>query len=311
LDEHMRTHSSLAHITGAARGAAIALGNFDGVHLGHQGVIAATRAIAQERGVSVGVAVFEPHPRRFLSPNAAPFRLQTSRQRARAFAQLGVNDLFEIGFDAALTQLSDEDFATHVLSQQIGAAHVSVGFNFRFGRGRMGDAASLRRLGDALGFTVSATAPVASDGVRISSTLIREAIATGDMERAASLLGRVWAIEGVVQHGFARGRGFGFATANLALDDYVRPRFGVYAVRVLVDGGRMPGVASVGLNPTVGALPAPLLEAHIFDFDADLYGKSIEVELARFLREEHSFEDVEAMKRQMFEDARAARAALL
>ena len=290
-----------------ARGAAIALGNFDGVHLGHQGVIASARAAAAARGLDLGVAVFEPHPRRFFNPDAAPFRVQSAPQRARALEMLGVAQVIEIGFDAALTQMSDRAFAETILLERIGAAHVSVGQNFRFGRGRMGDCASLTRLGAELGFSVDAVASVAHDGANISSTMIREALAAGEIARAADLLGRPWAIEGQVQRGFARGRGFGFPTANLGLGEYVRPRLGVYAIRARINGALFPGVASVGINPSVGALPEPVLEAHLFDFDGDLYGKLIEVEFAAFLRDELNFNDLEALKRQMQADAAAAR----
>jgi riboflavin kinase/FMN adenylyltransferase len=294
-----------------ARGAAVALGNFDGVHRGHQAVIAAARAAADALGAQLGVAVFEPHPRRFFQPDAAPFRLQTPRQRARALAELGVQEVFEIGFDAALAQSSDREFAERVLKDCLGARHVAIGADFRFGRGRMGDAASLTHLGGEFGFGVTAVAPVGGE-TKVSSSRVREAIVAGDMAGAAELLGRPWAIEGEVLRGFGRGAGFGFATANLALGDYVRPRLGVYAVRVDVgDGVLLPGVASVGINPTVGALPEPVLEAHLLDFSGDLYGKTIEVELIGFLRDEAKFASVEALKAQMTQDVIAARRALI
>jgi len=294
-----------------ARGAAIALGNFDGVHLGHQAVIASAHAAADELGVALGAAVFEPHPRRFFKPDLAPFRLQSPRQRARALGDVGVEEVFEIGFDAALSQSTDREFAERILRDLLGAAHVSVGADFRFGKGRMGDAASLKKLGAEFGFSVDAVEPVTEGAAKISSTSVREAIAAGVMDKAAAMLGRPWAIEGEVLRGFQRGRDFGFPTANIALGDYVRPRLGVYAVRVdLGDGVLLPGVASVGVNPTVGALPAPLLEAHLFDFSGDLYGRTIEVELAAWLRDEAKFDDVEALKAQMRQDVIDARAAL-
>ena len=295
-----------------ARGAAIALGNFDGVHLGHQAVIASAREVAEARGVALGAAVFEPHPRRFFKPDLPPFRLQTGKQRARALGEAGVTEVFEIGFDAALAQSTDREFAERVLHDLLGASHVSVGADFRFGRGRMGDAASLAALGNEFGFSVDAVSPVIGGGAKISSTAIREAIAAGEMAKAKAMLSRPWAIEGEVLRGFQRGRDFGLPTANLALGDYVRPRLGVYAVRVdLGDGVQLPGVASVGVNPTVGALPQPVLEAHLFDFSGDLYGKHIEVELNAFLRDEVKFENVEAMKAQMREDVIQARRALI
>jgi riboflavin kinase/FMN adenylyltransferase len=303
----LRQHLFGQSVPQSARGASVALGNFDGVHRGHQAVITA----ADDQGAQLGTAVFAPHPRRHFQPEAPPFRLQSDAQRARALQALGVQDLFVIRFDRALAQLSDEAFARDVLYEWIGAAHVCVGADFRFGKGRMGDVDSLRRLGARLGFGVTVVAPVTEAGVRYSSTAIRNALARGAMDEAAAMLTRPWAIEGEVQKGFQRGRGFGFATANLGLADYVQPRLGVYAVRVRLDDcTSLPGVASIGVNPTVGALPAPLLEAHIFDFDADLYGKSIEVELVAFLRDEAHFETVEALKVQMAEDAARARAML-
>jgi riboflavin kinase / FMN adenylyltransferase len=294
-----------------ARGAAIALGNFDGVHLGHQAVIASARAVADERAIAPGAAVFEPHPRRFFKPDLAPFRLQTGKQRARALGDAGVKEVFEIGFDAALAKSTDREFAERVLRDLLGVSHVSIGADFRFGKGRMGDAASLAALGTELGFTVDAVSAVTAGSEKISSTLIRDAIAAGTMDEAWRMLGRPWAVEGEVLRGFQRGAGFGFPTANLSLGDYVRPRLGVYAVRVdLGDGVLLPGVASVGVNPTVGALREPVLEAHLFDFSGDLYGRVIEVEVITFLRDEDKFADVEALKTQMRQDVIDARTAL-
>jgi riboflavin kinase/FMN adenylyltransferase len=294
-----------------ARGASIALGNFDGVHRGHQAVIAAAKANGQTLAAPLGVAVFEPHPRRFFQPDAAPFRLQTPAQRARALAALDVQEVYEIGFDAGVAQSTDREFAERVLRDVIGARHVSVGADFRFGRGRMGDVESLTRLGAEFGFGVTAVAPVGGDA-KISSSGARQAIVAGDMDAAADLLGRPWAIEGEVMRGLARGREFGVPTANLGLGDYVRPRLGVYAVRVdLGDGVLLPGVANVGVNPTVAELPTPQLEAHLLDFSGDLYGRCIEVELIRFLREEAKFANVTELKTQMTQDIIEARRALI
>lgn len=302
----MRTFTPTDAIPNDARGASIALGNFDGVHLGHQAVIASARAA----GGALGVAVFRPHPRRLFQPDAPPFRLENNAQRARALAALGVNNLYEIGFDRALSQLSDREFAERVLRDRLGVGHVSVGADFRFGRGRMGDAESLQGLGTELGFGIDAVAPVGGSA-KISSTAIRDAIVSGDMKAAASLLGRTWAIEGEVRKGFMRGRTLGFATANVGLGEYVRPKFGIYAVRAhLGDGVTRDGVASVGINPTYTDVTEPLLEAHLFDFDADLYGRTIEVELIAFLRAEAKFENADALARQIAEDAAAARALL-
>ena len=302
----MRVHAPTSAIPDDAKACAIALGNFDGVHLGHQAVLSDARA----HGARLGVATFHPHPRRFFQPDAPPFQLQTRAQRARALKALGVEEVFEIGFDAALAGSTDEEFAQAVLHDALGARHVSVGADFHFGRKRMGDVASLKALGRRFGFGVGAVAPVGEAGARYSSTAIRQAIEAGDMETAAAQLSRPWAIEGAVQRGFQRGRGFGFATANVALGDYLRPRLGVYAVRVRLGEDWRDGVASVGVNPSVGALPEPLLEAHLFDFDAELYGQSIEVALIAFLRDEAHFADVDALKAQMAKDADAAKAAL-
>ena len=261
--------------------------------------------------MALGVAVFEPHPRRFFKPDAAPFRLQSSKQRARALSELGVEEVFEIGFDTALARSSDRDFAERVLRDLIGVTHVSVGADFEFGKGRCGNAASLAKLGEDFGFTVDAVEPVGG-AHKVSSSAIRDAIGRGDMGEATELLTRPWAIEGEVLKGFQRGRTLGFPTANVALGDYVRPKLGVYAVRVDVgDDSLLPGVASVGVNPTVGALPEPLLEAHLFDFSGDLYGKTIEVELIAFLREEARFDSLGELKRQMTQDVIDARRALI
>lgn len=307
----MPTLGPSSTIPNDARGAAIALGNFDGVHAGHQAVIESARDVAEEEDVALGVAVFEPHPRRFFKPDIAPFRLQTPRQRARALSEMGVEEVFEIGFDAALAASTDREFAERVLRDLIGVTHVSVGADFEFGKGRCGNAASLTKLGEELGFTVDAVEPVGGDH-KVSSSAIRDAIARGDMAEATDLLTRPWAIEGEVLKGFQRGRTLGFPTANVALGDYVRPKLGVYAVRVDVgDDALLPGVASVGVNPTVGALPEPLLEAHLFDFSGDLYGKTIEVELIAFLREETHFDSLGELKRQMTQDVIDARRALI
>jgi riboflavin kinase/FMN adenylyltransferase len=303
----LRQHPFEQSVPHSARGASVALGNFDGVHRGHQAVIAA----AADEGAPLAAAVFSPHPRRHFQPNAPAFRLQSQAQRARALAALGVQDLFVIRFDSALAHLSDEAFARDVLYNWMGATHVCVGADFRFGKGRMGDIESLRRLGAALGFGVTAVAPVTDGEARYSSTAIRDAITRGAMAEAASMLSRPWAIEGKVQKGFQRGRDFGFPTANVSLGDYVRPRLGIYAVRVNLDAGAaLPGVASIGMNPTVGALPEPVLEAHLFDFDADLYDQTIEVQIIEFLRDEATFDGIEQLKAQMADDAIRARAIL-
>jgi riboflavin kinase/FMN adenylyltransferase len=305
----MRRFEPTETVPKGAKGASIALGNFDGVHLGHQKVIAAADAVGQAEGLALGAAVFMPHPRRVLQPDAPPFRLQTPAQRARSLKEFGVQCLYVIAFDRALAQLSDREFVEQIIVERIGAKHISVGADFCFGRGRAGNVESLTVLGAEFGFGVSAVAPV-GDGKKFSSSSVRAAIAAGDLAAANAVLGRPWAIEGEVLRGFQRGRAFGFRTANVGLGDYVRPRLGVYAVRVRIDAALYAGVASIGVNPTVGALPEPILEVHIFDFDVDIYGRSIEVELIGFLRDEAKFETAELMVRQIAADVEGARALL-
>lgn len=288
------------------RGEAIALGVLDGVHLGHQGVLAAARA----KSPTFAAAVFEPHPRHFFQKAAPPFRLQSAGQRARAIAAIGANAVFQIPFDANTAALSDEDFARDVLAGVIGASHVCVGVDFRFGHNRAGDAEALARHGARFGFGVTIVPAILADGVRVSSTAIRALIGEGQVDAAAKLLTRPFAIEGEVLHGAARGRTIGFPTANIALGAYAPPKFGVYAVRTEIDGVEIKGVANCGVKPTVSDEPAPLLETHLFDFNADLYGRTLEIALIKFLRPEQKFPSFDALKAQIAADAEAARAVL-
>ena len=289
------------------RGSSLALGNFDGVHKGHQAVIAAARA----HGGLLAAAVFEPHPREVFQPNGPPFRLQSSGQRACALAGEGVRALVEIGFDRALAGLSPEAFCDRVLCARIAPRAVVVGFDFRFGKDRAGDVRFLAEHGARSGYevvVVDAVDDAAHPGAKVSSTAIREALAVGDVDEAAALLGRPWAIEGVVATGFQRGRTINVPTANIALGAYVRPRFGVYAARVEIgDGVARPAIANIGVKPTVSGDPTPLVEAHLFDFSGDLYGRKIEVALAAFLRDERKFPDFQALTAQIGEDLATAR----
>jgi riboflavin kinase/FMN adenylyltransferase len=306
----MRIVTDAVALDATLRGAAFALGNFDGVHAGHARVVEDAVRVARSQGRLAGAAVFEPHPRQVFAPDAAPFRLQSPGQRARALAALGVALIVEIRFDAELAKLTDAEFVRQVLVQQLGAAHVAVGADFTFGRGRMGNAQSLAQLGAAQGLSVSAV-EVVGGMEKVSSSAIRTAIAHGRMDEAAQLLGRPWAIEGIVLPGQARGRTIGFPTLNLGLGSYQRPAFGVYAVRVDTgDGVLRPGVANCGVRPTVGG-ETPLLEAHLFDYEGDLYGRRVEVALVKHLRAERKFENFDALKTQIAEDAVQARAALL
>ena len=295
----------------ALRGAAVAIGAFDGVHRGHQAVIGAAREAALSLGAPLGVVSFDPHPRRWFQPDAAPFRLMTPAQMGRAVAPLGVDRLYLLPFDAVMAAMSDEDFAAEVLGAGLGVHHAAVGFDFTYGKGRTGSPEGLRRQGEAHGFTVSVVERIDDpDGLKLSSSAVREALKAGDMARAAAILGRPFAIEGEVIHGDKRGRTIGVPTANIALGDYMRPAWGVYATRTrLPDGRIVDGVASLGLRPMF-ALDEPLLEVWLFDFDGDLYGQIVETELVAFLRPELDLPDLDALKAQIDADAAAARAAL-
>ena len=286
------------------RGSIVALGNFDGFHLGHQAVVgrAIQRGFHERRPVIV--ATFDPHPVRFFKPDVPPFRLTTLDQREALFAHAGADAILVFHFDKALAVTSSEDFVSDVLAQQIGAV---TGDDFTCGRGRKGDVALLKRLGQENGIVAEAVAPVLLGETRISSGRIRDALQSGDLATATHLLSRDYAIEGVVQRGDRRGRELGYPTANLPLGDYQRPRYGIYAVRVtLDDGSEHPGVASLGVRPTFDP-PTELLEAHLLDFDGDLYGRRVEVALHAFIRDEKKFDDIGALVAHMQEDEAQAR----
>jgi riboflavin kinase/FMN adenylyltransferase len=294
----------------ADKGAAVAFGNFDGVHLGHQRVIADAARAAAKLGAPLGVISFEPHARMHFEPDSAPFRLMSIRQLARTLGALGAQRLHLLPFGAEMAGLSDEAFARQVLGEGLGVRHVAVGFDVTFGKSRTGDPQAMRAYGRSLGFTVSVAPALVEDGVKVSSSAIREALRAGEPQRAAAMLGRPFAIEGIVQKGRQLGRKLGFPTANVPLGDYVAPRFGVYAVRTrLADGRELGGVANVGVNPTTGEV-APRLEAWLFDFDEDIYGEVIETDLLIFLRPEEKFPDVATMVAQVLRDEKEARAAL-
>jgi riboflavin kinase / FMN adenylyltransferase len=294
-----------------ALGAAIAFGEFDGVHKGHQAVIALAREAASALAAPLGVISFEPHPRRWFEPDAEPFELMTRDQQARALEALGADILYVLPFDDEMAQMSDEAFARRVLAGGLKARHVAAGFDVTFGKDRSGDPAALERYGAALGFSASIAPRLGdTDGAKYSSSAIRQALKTGQPERAAAILGRPFAMEGVVRQGQRLGRKLGFPTANVPAGDYVRPRLGVYATRTRVADGRvLPGVANFGENPATGQVEARL-EVYLFDFDEDLYGQTIETELIAFLRPEANFDSLEALTAQIAEDARQAREVL-
>lgn len=309
------------------RGGAVALGNFDGVHRGHQAVIAAAHHVAQAppdgavtapggssrapARIPVGVMTFDPHPRRLFQPDAPPFALSTLRTKARRIEDLGADFLYVQHFDRAFANHPAEWFVETVLARDMGVRHVVIGEDYHFGQGRRGDASLMRAMAADLGFGVTTVAPVADgEGRILSSTRVREALVAGRPEEAAHVLGQPWEVEGRVEHGDARGRVIGFPTANLRLGAHLRPAFGVYAVRAGVDAGPETvwhdGVANFGRRPTFNATD-PLLEVHLFGFDGDLYNQHLRVRLVAFLRPERTFDGLDALKAQIGVDADAAR----
>ena len=299
------------------RGSILAMGNFDGLHRGHAELIGQVRDLAREDDRPAAVLTFEPHPRSVFLPGAGPFRLTPFRVKERELARLGVDLLFVQHFDRHFSEKSAEDFIAEVIVEAIGASHVVVGWDCTFGNRRRGTPDLLRSEGAQHGFRVTVLEPIrGSDATVYSATHIRELLKAGKPREAAALLGRFWEIDGRVATGDQRGRTIGFPTANLGLDDYLQPAFGVYAVRVCGDGPDDPlaghtvdGVANLGLRPTVGGL-VPRLEAHLFDTDVDLYGRHLRVALVDFIRPERKFAGLDALKAQIAEDAAQARAIL-
>ncbi|HMJ92934.1 MAG TPA: bifunctional riboflavin kinase/FAD synthetase [Allosphingosinicella sp.] len=289
------------------RGGIVALGNFDGFHRGHQAVVGRAVERARAEGRPVLVATFDPHPVRFFKPDVPPFRLTSLNQRERLFGEAGADAMLVFRFDASLAALTAEQFVAERLVGLIGAAGAVTGEDFTFGKGRGGTIEVLERLGAEHGFSVDSVAPVADGGEPVSSSRIREALQAGDCETAAALLTRPFAIEGVVEPGDKRGRTIGYPTANMQLGTYLRPRFGIYAVRGrLPNGTCLDGAANLGIRPTFEP-PRELLEPYFFDFEGDLYGQTIEVELISFIRPEERFETIEALKARMAIDCEEAR----
>src|SRR5690349_11187279 len=289
------------------RGSIVALGNFDGFHLGHQAVVgrAIQRGFHERRPVIV--ATFDPHPVKYFKPDVPAFRLTTLDQRQELFAHAGADAMLVFHFDAEMAATSSTDFISEILANQIGAAGVVTGDDFTYGKGRTGNVEELREVGAEHGIVAETVAPVLINGERVSSGRIREALIGGDIGHATHLLTRDFAIEGVVQRGDQRGRELGYPTANLELGDYQRPKYGIYAVRVtLEDGSEHPGVASLGTRPTFDP-PQELLEAHLFGFDGDLYGQTIEVALHAYIRDEKKFASADALVEEMREDEAKAR----
>jgi len=293
----------------ALRGAAVALGNFDGVHLGHAHVLRAIHAALP--GAKLAVLTFEPHPRELFRPDDPAFRLTLSAERAEALAALGVQIVYEMPFDRAFSLLSAEAFVDDVLHRGVGAAHLACGADFAFGHRRGGDVGFLAARAEALGIGLTVVPPLADAQGPISSTRIRRLLQDGYPERAAAELGRPWAVRGPVTHGEKRGRTIGFPTANVPLGRHLEPARGVYAVRArLADGTTLPGVANIGRRPTVNEGTESRLEAHLFDWEGDLYGQEVAVALHAFLRAERKFASFDDLRTQIVADADQARALL-
>ena len=291
----------------AFRGAIIALGNFDGFHLGHQAVARAAVDWARAEGRPAIIATFDPHPVRHFQPDAQPFRLTTLDQREELFAEAGADAMLVFGFDAVLAGTTAAEFVRDLLVERLGAAGVVTGEDFTFGKALGGSVGVLAELGATLGLRTRAVGPVLVGGDVVSSSRIRDALAEGDCATAARLLTRPFSVRGIVQHGDKVGRTIGFPTANLPLGHYLRPRYGIYAVTArLADGTLLKGAANIGIRPTFDP-PKELLEPHFFDFSGDLYGQTLEVGFHHFLRGEWKFDSLDAMVAQIAKDCDEAR----
>ena len=309
----MRIVRDYSFVAPEDRGASAAIGNFDGVHLGHQSVIDMARAQAQAIAAPLGLVTFEPHPRQYFAPNAPAFRLMGREARANRLAKLGVERLYELNFNAALAGLSPRDFAQDVIADGLGLKHVVVGADFCFGKGRSGTAQDLQAFGAEMGFGVSIATLLSGSAGEVSSTAIRTALAEGRPRDAATMLGHWHRIEGEIIGGEQRGRQLGYPTANMSIDGLHPPRFGVYAVLIdILNGphaGQYHGAASIGVRPMFNG-ERPNLETFIFDFSGDLYGADASVALIDYLRPEARFDGLPALIAQMDADCAKARSIL-
>jgi riboflavin kinase / FMN adenylyltransferase len=307
----LRLHRDVDGPCLAPGGSIVAIGAFDGLHLGHQAILSEVRRRAEDAGLLPAVISFDPLPRAFFSKEPVP-RLSGVREKAEGMTAAGIRELLSLRFDRALTEMSAEDFVRKVIVGRMAAREVWVGEDFRFGHRRGGDFALLQAMGAELGFTAHAVAAVVVDGERVSSSRVRTLLAEGDFAGATKLLGRPFVIDGHVERGKQLGRTLGYPTANVHLGERVSPILGIFAVRIGIGDGpcSWPGVASLGFRPTVNEVREPLLEAHLFDFSGDLYGQRIGVEFVRKLRDEEKFDGLEALTAQMRQDEIAARQAL-
>lgn len=286
----------------------LAIGNFDGVHLGHAALLKRLAELASQTSLATMVLTFEPHPREFFDPASAPARLSSLREKLELLAENGVCQAMICPFNARFAALSARDFVEQVLVQACRVRHLIIGDDFRFGRGRTGDFNFLQQAGEEFGFSVEAMGSVTVDDERVSSSAVRAALAVGNMAHAARLLGRPYIMDGQISHGQKLGRQLGFATANIRIKHNPLPMTGVFAVEVAGLGEQpLPGVANLGIRPTVGGT-RPVLEVHLFDFDRDIYGAHISVRFMHKLRDEQRFPNFDALKAQIAADAASARA---
>lgn len=290
---------------------ALAIGNFDGVHLGHQAILAHARACADTADLPLGVMLFDPHPRRFFAPDTPPNRLTKIQTRAEWLGTYNVDFVVVLTFDAALATKSADDFVTDILKTQYDVRMVIIGADFHYGRGRSGNAETLLKAGAHKKFSVKILPTIKNDvGQIYASSAIRIALSDGNPRAATTMLGRPWTSIGIVENGDARGRQIGFPTANIDLGDYHQPRHGVYAVRARIEKtNTYDGVANFGIRPTVDGTK-PRLEVHLFDFDRDIYGAKVEVSWIDFIRPEQKFENIDALKAQIIQDCAKARTQL-
>jgi riboflavin kinase/FMN adenylyltransferase len=306
----MRIIRDTTYMNAEDRGATVAIGNFDGVHLGHQAVL---KIAAEAAEAPLGVLTFEPHPREYFAPDAPPFRLMNATAKAHRLANVGVERLYELPFNDKLAALSPEAFCAEILRDRLGCVNVTVGADFCFGKGRAGSVETLKAFGQDMGFGVTIAELVASDGAQVSSTNIRTALSEGRPEDAAAMLGHLHRISSQVVRGDQRGRDLGYPTANMLIDGLHQPKYGVYAVRVEVlngpNMGGYDGVASLGIRPMFDG-DVPNLETFVFDFSGDLYGADLSVALVAYLRPEAKFDSLDALITQMDADSAQARAIL-
>jgi len=312
----MHLHRSIEPYPDRLRGGVVALGSFDGFHRGHQSVVGFAAQLADEMHTSLGILVTDPHPRMVFRPDTDPFLLTPLATKARLMENFGVDHMCALPFNRDRARMSAQEFVLNILIKQIGAIHLVFGYDYRFGKGRGGGADMLTWMGQYEGFGTTTVEPIGvgvegSAGEIYSSTLVRQAVREGLVRRAASLLGHWWSIEGQVQMGDQRGRTIGFPTANMDIEDYIKPRFGVYAVRVRLPktGESFVGVANVGKRPTFDKQDVKL-EVHVFDFDRDIYEETMQVDFVSFIRGEQKFDGIDSLKAQIAKDCETAKLAL-